>query len=70
MNLIKKIFLFYYNWLKDLTNFGKSLWKLLGVKVIILIIFAYLVFPNILKEKYGDNQVLKGEEVSKNILYK
>jgi len=70
VNLIKKIFLFYYNWFKDLTSFGKSLWKLLGVKIIILIIFAYLVFPNILKEKYGDNTALKSEEVSKNILYK
>ena len=70
MNLIKKIFLFYYNWLRNLTDFGKSLWKLLWVKIIILIIFAYLVFPNILKEKYGNNDILKSEEVSKNILYK
>ncbi len=75
MNLFKKIillpkniFLFYYRWLRDMTLFGKTLWKLLVVKVIIIVFFAYFIFPNILNQKYGDDEVWKIEEVSNNIL--
>ena len=51
-----------------MTLFGKTLWKLLVLKVIILVFFAYFIFPNILNKKYGDDEIWKIEEVSNNIL--
>ncbi len=65
--ILGKVFRFYYDWLRNLTPFWKKLWKLLGVKVIILVVFAYFIFPNILNEYY-DNDTDRAKHVSKEIL--
>lgn len=67
MNFVKKVFFFYYDGLKNMTNFGKSLWKLVVLKAIILVIIANFLFPNIL-EKYFDNDTERSEFVGSNIL--
>lgn len=67
MNFVKKIFFFYYDGLKNMTNFGKSLWKLVVLKAIILVIIANFLFPNIL-EKYFNNDAERSDFVGNNIL--
>lgn len=49
-----------------MTNFGKSLWKLVVLKAIILVIIAYFLFPNKLEE-YKDD-ISKWNFVGENIL--
>ncbi len=65
--ILSKVFRFYYDWLRNLTPFWKKLWKLLWVKVIILVIFAYFIFPDILN-KYYDNDIDRANHVRDNIL--
>lgn len=66
--LPQKLFLFYYTWLREMTIFGKTLWKLLVLKALIIVFFAYFIFPNILNKKHWDDEAGKIETVSNNIL--
>lgn len=67
ITFFKKLFLFYYEGLKNLTPFWKKLWKLLWLKAFIIAIFAYLIFPDILHE-YFDNDEQRAKHVSNEIL--
>jgi len=55
LGLLKSIWLFYYNWFKNLTNTSKRLWILIFVKSTIILTVLYLFFPNILA-KYNTPQ--------------
>lgn len=67
IKLSKKLFLFYYNWFKDMSPFWIKLWKLLWLKVIIIVFFAFLIFPDILNERF-ENDEQRSDYVWDNIL--
>lgn len=51
-NLIKKIFLFYYDGFKSMTV-GKSLWIIILIKLfIIFFVLKLFFFPDLLKKNY------------------
>jgi len=67
MNVLQKIFSFYYDGLKNMTWLGKKLWGFVLFKALVLVIFVYLLFPNALKNFTTDEE--KAEHVSNNILW-
>ena len=66
MNIIKNIFLFYYNWFKNLTSTSKKLWILIIVKSAIILTVLFLFFPNVL-DKYETPEA-KSDFVANNLL--
>jgi hypothetical protein len=50
---IKKIFFFYIDGFRGM-RIGKTLWKIIGIKVVLfLVIIKLLFFPNILEERFN-----------------
>ena len=66
MNIIKNIFMFYYNWFKDLTNTSKKLWFLIFLKTVIIATVLVLYFPDILNNYKTDMD--KADFVADNLL--
>jgi len=48
MEMLRKIFNFYYNWFKNLSTDSKKLWLLIIVKSTIILVVLLAFFPNIL----------------------
>lgn len=56
MNLIKKIFLFYYDGFKSMT-IGKTLWVIILIKLFVMFaILKVFFFPNILKRNFKTDE--------------
>ncbi len=66
MNIIKNIFLFYYNGFKNLTSTSRKLWLLIWIKSAIILIVLFLFFPRYFNQFETENQ--KSDAVSENIL--
>jgi len=66
LKLLNRIFLFYYNWFKNLTSTSKKLWILILVKSTIILTVLFLFFPHILNEYETDKQ--KADFVADNLL--
>ncbi len=66
MEILKKIFLFYYNWFKNLTNDSKQLWLLIFIKSLIIVTFLNIFFPSVLWK--FKTQEEKSDFVSKSLL--
>lgn len=66
LGLLNKIFLFYYNWFKNLTSTSRKLWILIIVKSSIILFVLFLFFPHILN-KYETPQD-KADFVADNLL--
>ena len=66
MNIIKSIFMFYYNWFKNLTSTSKKLWILIFVKSTIMLIVLFLFFPRYFSQFETVEE--KSDAVSENIL--
>jgi len=67
MPFLRSVFFFYYNGLRNMTIFGRNLWKLVIVKVIFLVIIANFLFPDILNEQF-DNDTDRANHVAENLL--
>ena len=66
IRFINKIFLFYYNWFKNLTSTSKKLWILIIIKSALILTVLFLFFPHIL-DKY-DTPEAKSDFVADNLL--
>ncbi len=55
MSIYNKILDFYINGFKSM-KLGKSLWKLIIIKVLLIFAIAYLFFPNILETRFDTDQ--------------
>ena len=66
MNIFKNIFLFYYEWFKNLTSTSKKLWILILIKSALILTVLFLFFPHIL-DKYETPQD-KADYVADNLL--
>lgn len=56
MNLIKRIFLFYYEGFKNM-NIGKTLWLIILIKLFVMFaILKVFFFPNILKRNFKTDE--------------
>ena len=66
MNILKKIFLFYFEGFKNLTSTSKKLWILILIKSTIILTVLFLFFPNVL-EKHKTPQD-KADFVANNLL--
>lgn len=67
MQILRSVFFFYYNGLRNMTIFGRNLWKLVIFKVIFLVIIANFLFPNLLKENFN-NDTDRANHVAENLL--
>ena len=71
VNLLKKIFFFYYDGFKNM-KIGKKLWLLIAIKLfILLVVVKWLFFPDIMKTRFNTdaqrssyilNQLTQGEK--------
>jgi len=66
MNIIKNIFMFYYNWFKNLTSTSKKLWILILIKSALILTVLFLFFPHILNDYETDQD--KSDFVADNLL--
>ena len=66
LGLLNKIFLFYYNWFKNLTSTSRKLWILILVKSTIILTVLFLFFPHILNDYETDMD--KADFVADNLL--
>ena len=66
LDLINKIFLFYYNWFKNLTGTSKKLWVLIFIKSTLILIVLFLFFPHVLNKFETDAE--KADYVANNLL--
>jgi quinol-cytochrome oxidoreductase complex cytochrome b subunit len=66
MQILKNIFLFYYNGFKNLTSTSRKLWILIIIKSSLILAVLFLFFPDVL-DKY-DTQEQKAEVVANNLL--
>jgi hypothetical protein len=56
MNILKKVFLFYYDGFRGMT-YGKKLWFIIGLKLFFMfVILKWLFFPNFLKTNFKTDQ--------------
>jgi len=56
MNLIKKVFRFYYEGFKSMT-IGKTLWVIILIKLFVMFaILKVFFFPNILKQNFKTDE--------------
>jgi hypothetical protein len=67
MQFLRSIFFFYYDGLRNMTVFGKSLWKLIILKAVILVIIAYFLFPDTLKKDFKTDEE-RANHVGSNIM--
>ncbi|MBP9779252.1 DUF4492 domain-containing protein [Candidatus Gracilibacteria bacterium] len=67
MHFLRSVFFFYYNGLRNMTIFGRSLWKIIIFKVILLVILANFLLPNFLRNNF-DNDVDRANHVGKELL--
>ncbi len=65
-SFLNKIFLFYYNWFKNLTSTSKKLWILIIVKSSIILLVLFLFFPHVLNQYETDEE--KANVVANNLL--
>ena len=65
-SFLNKIFLFYYNWFKNLTSTSKKLWILIIVKSSIILLVLFLFFPHVLNQYETDEE--KANVVADNLL--
>lgn len=69
MNLLRKIFRFYYDGFRSMT-IGKSLWMIILLKLIIIFaIFKLFFFPDFLGSRF-EKQEEKAEYVTKDLINK
>ena len=55
MNLLRKVYLFYYDGFRQM-RIGKRLWALILLKLFILfVIVKWLFFPNLLETKFSND---------------
>jgi len=55
MNLLRKVYLFYYDGFRQM-RIGKKLWALILLKLFILfVIVKWLFFPNLLETKFSND---------------
>jgi len=55
MNLLRKVYLFYYDGFRQM-RIGKKLWALILLKLFILfVIVKWLFFPNVLETKFSND---------------
>ena len=66
LGLLNKIFLFYYNWFKNLTSTSRKLWILILVKSTIILTVLFLYFPDVLNQYETDEE--KASVVADNLL--
>ncbi len=66
MNILKNIFLFYYNWFRNLTSTSKKLWILIVIKSLLILTVLFLFFPNVLDGFETDKE--KSDFVANNLL--
>lgn len=64
--LLNKIFLFYYNWFKNLTSTSRKLWLLIFIKTTIVLTVLFLYFPDVLNQYETDEE--KADAVAENLL--
>lgn len=63
VNLIKKIYTFYYQGFRQMT-IGRSLWLLIIIKIAILfLVLKLFFFPNFLKQESAERQLAPDEVV-------
>lgn len=55
-SVLRSVFFFYYDGLRNLSVFGKELWKLVILKALILIILAFFLFPDLLNENFDTDE--------------
>jgi hypothetical protein len=66
LDLLNKIFLFYYNWFKNLTSTSRKLWILIFIKSTLILTVLFLFFPHILNDFETDAQ--RANFVADNLL--
>lgn len=66
MNLLRKIWLFYYDGFRSMT-LGRTLWALILIKLFVLfVIVKWIFFPNILQRDY-DTDTDRADAVRTNL---
>jgi len=66
VNLLKAIYLFYYEGFKSM-KVGKKLWLLIGIKLFILFaVLKWLFFPNVLKTEF-ETDTQRSEYILKHL---
>jgi hypothetical protein len=66
----KSIWTFYYEGFRDMSSWGKKVWTIIIIKLIIMFaILRILFFPDFLKSKF-DNDKQRGEYVMDQLLNK
>jgi len=66
MQILKNIFMFYYEGFKNLSSTSKKLWIFIIIKATIIMTVLLLFFPNILDKFETDEQ--KADFVADNLL--
>lgn len=66
MNILKRVFSFYYEGFKNMT-WGKSVWIIILIKVfVIFFILKIFFFPNILNKEFNSDEE-RGQHVLENL---
>ena len=65
-SVLNKIFIFYYEWFKNLTNTSKKLWFLIFIKSTLILTVLFLFFPHVLNKFETD--IEKADFVADNLL--
>jgi hypothetical protein len=57
VSIMKRIFLFYYEGFKNMSEWGKRVWIIIFIKLFIMFaILKIFFFPNFLKTKYDNDR--------------
>ncbi len=65
-NIIKSIYIFYYEGFKNLTSFSRKLWLLMIIKTALIMTVLLLFFPDLLWKYHSDE--VKADVVSESLL--
>jgi hypothetical protein len=67
MNVLKQIFLFYYDGFRSMTTVGKTLWAIILIKLAIMfLVLKLFFFPNYLKSNF-DTEEERIEHVTREL---
>lgn len=48
LNIFRNIFLFYYEWFRDLSKLSKKLWLIIIIKTVVILTVLNIFFPDFL----------------------
>jgi hypothetical protein len=67
-SLLRRVYRFYYDGFLDMSSWGKKVWLIIIIKLVIMFaIIKVLFFPDLLKQKF-DNDKMRSEYVMDQLL--